>query len=436
MKQYALYFVIAMSFIAGPAFAQERTLVFQNGLNGYGGTDDAFVMSGNPERNTNFENNPDGNRFQIEWDGSDSGGRNIALFKFNGLFGDGPSQVPPGAQIIQAELQTVVTNAASSNQTSMISNLLVEWDEDTVTFNSIFDGLGTFEDPLAGRHVSELSVRVFHDPSGVGEVWSGDITDLVQELSDGLPNNGFAIVPAENSTNGFGHLSSETPISEPITRLTVEATSGTYTFENGLNGYEGVKDTWIGNNNNRYFTNYGANQTIQLERNSEDDVELGLLRFDDIIGAAENQIPEGGTVQSALLTMWVQDGGNAVVYVDEILPHNSEVLGVEIDTFFDEDSVTFETFVEDGVYPQFGVEIGEEPVAQFQPEAFSTVEIDVTSSLQKWTSGQAPNYGWLFEATSGAPVNLSAVEGGDSFGPPKLVVTFISETSIEEFMIY
>ncbi len=437
MKRYAISILFAAVVTMSPSWAQQRTLEFQNGFNGYEGTEDAFVMSGAPDQNTNFQSHPEGNRFQTEWDGSDSGGRNLGLFKFNQLFGDGPNQVPLGAQIVSARLETIVANAGSSSQASTISNLLLEWDQETVTFNRLFNGgLGSFEDPLPGSHVSETSVRVFHAPAGVGGVWSGDITELVQEWSDGLENNGFVIVPDENSTNGFGHLSSETPISEPITRLTVEAASGRYVFENGVNGYDGVKDTWVGNNNNRYFTNYGSNQTMQLERNSEDDVELGLLRFDDMIGIGANQIPEGDSITSAQLTLWVQDGGNAVVYVNEILPHNSEVLGVEIDTFFDEDSVTFETFVEDGVYPQFGVEIGEEPVAQFTPEAFSTVDIDVTPSLQKWSSGQAPNYGWLFEATSGAPVNLSASEGGERFGPPKLVVTFIAETSIDEFMIY
>ena len=64
------------------------------------------------------------------------------------------------------------------------------------------------------------------------------------------------------------------------------------------------------------------------------------------------------------------------------------------------------------------------------------IDINVTASVQKWTLGEAPNYGWLFEATSGAPVNLSAVEGGESFGPPKLIVTFIAETAIDDFMIY
>lgn len=435
MKQYAIFFTISL-FISSLAWAQERTLEFQNGLNGYNGTEDSFVMSGNPERNTNFENNPDGNRYQIEWDGSDSGGRNIALFKFNDLFGDGPNQVPLGAQIISAELHTVVTNAGAPNQSSMASNLLLEWDQETVTFSNLFGALGTYEDPFPGQQVSELSVQLFHDPAGVGQIWVGDITELVQELSDGLPNNGFAIIPSEESTNGFGHLSSETPISEPVTRLTVEATSGTYIFENGVNEYDGVRDAWIGNNGDRYFTNYGNAQSVQIERNAEDNVELGLLRFDDIFGTGESQIPNGGTILSAYLTLWVQEGGEDVVYVDDILPHNSEVLGVEIDTFFDEGSVTFETFVEDGVYPQYGVEIAEEPAAQFQPEPFSTVDIDVTSSLQKWSSGEMPNYGWLLEATSGAAVNLSAVESGEGFGPPKLVVTFIAETMIDDFMIY
>lgn len=419
------------------AQAQVKTSVFQNGKDGYQGAQDTFVMTGEPDVNANFENHPENRRFELEWDGQDGGGRNLALMKFEDIFGPGEGQVPLGAQILGAKIITTVANAGSSNQSSLIYNLLVEWDQQTATYNSLFDGLGTFESPLEGEHVSSTSVRVFHDPASIGQQWEGEITQLVQEWSDGLPNNGFVIVPEEDSTNGFGHFSSEMPRSEPVTRLTVETSAGVFVFEEGVEGYTGVQDAWIGNENDRYFSNFGDGQAIQLERDAIDDVELGLLRFDSIFGDGAGQIPPGATVQSAKLNLWVQDGGNDVVYINEILPFEADILGVQINTFFDEESVTFENFVEDGVYPQYGVEISEAPVSEFTPEAFSQVEVDVTPSLEKWAADPSLNYGWLLEPSSGEAVGLSSAEGGESgFGPPRLEVTYIAETGIRDYMVY
>lgn len=437
LMKYARFGLIAALAAAMPlmSLAAEKTLIFQNGLNGYEGTEDTYVMSSERDANRNFENNSGGAKYEFEWDGSDGGGRNFALMKFKDIFGDGPNQIPPGAQIVNAYVETTVSNAGSSNQSSKIYDLLVEWSQETATFDSVFPGLNDVEDPLIGEQVSETSVQVFHNPSNAGQAWKGEITPLVQEWSDGLANNGFVIVPSLESTNGFGHYSSETPLSKPVTRLTVDTSAGVFSFEEGVDGYEGVRDAWIGSNAERFYTNYGERQSIEIDRNADDNVSLGLLRFDDIVGDGPNQIPSGATVNSAQVSLWVQDGGR-LVYVNEILPFSAEVLGVMVNTYFDESSVTYENFVEDGVYPKYGVEIAEAPVTDFIPAAFSQVDFDVTSSVKKWVAGQAPNYGWLLEPTTGDLVSFSASEGSESFGPPKLVVTFIAETGVNDYMMY
>lgn len=414
----------------------ERTLIFQQGFNGYEGTEDTFVQSGNPDQNNNAENNSAGPADEIEWDGSDAGGRNIALFKFNDFVGDGPNQVPPVAEIVSAVFSTFVTNESSEGNQSVIRNLLVEWDEQTVTYNSIFPGVPVGEDPTPGEFTSETSVVAPHSPSTVGEEWSADITELVQEIVNGLPNNGFAVVPTAASTNGFGHLASEATLVDARATLTVETADGPVTFKQGENGYEGLKDAWIGNEGDRFFTNYGMDGQIQLELDSPEDAEFGLIRFDDIFGGAEGQIMPGTEIVSANLSLYVVDTGD-LVFVNEILPHTETVGDIEVDTFFEENDVTFENFVSDGFFPQFGVEIGTDPVAEFTPGSTGMTDIDVTGSLQKWSAGELDNYGWLLEPTTDNGIGIIAKDGSQAFGPPKLTVTYLAdEASVAEYGLY
>jgi len=422
---------------AAPVWAQqEKTVVFQNGLNEYQGTQDTFVMSGDRDRNTNFENNPDGNRFQLEWDGRDRGGRNIALFKFDDLTGEGPNQIPPDAEIVSAVLETTVANNGSGNQSSSIHNLLVEWDQETATFNNVFGDTEMGADPEVGVYVSETFVTAQHSPSNTGQTWKVDLKELVQDIVNGSPNNGFAIIPNSDATNGFGHVSSEAPRLESETVLTIQTTGGTFAFEEGENGYTGVRDAWIGNDGNQYFRNFGDQNLLALSRDAADDVSLGLLRFDNIIGSGVNQVPPMSTVMEANLRLWAREGGDEAIFVNEILPFETEILGVEINTLFDEATVTFENFVEDGVYPQPGVEMSEVPIQAVIPEGFTPIDIDVTDSVRKWVMDEAPNYGWLLEPSSDDDISLTAKEGGDGFGPPKLVVTYLSDTRVGDFMLY
>ncbi len=417
--------------------AEERTVTFQNGNGDYNGVEDTFVMSGDPDKNTNGDNHPQNRPFEFEWDGKDSNGHNIALIQFREMVGDAPNQIPPNATILKAELITSVANSGSSNQFSLIHNLLVEWEQETATYNNVFDGLGADEDPVEAGFLSEISIKAFHNPGNPGDTWKVELTELVQEIVNGLPNNGFAIVPSKNSTNGFGHISSEAPRVESELVLTIETSAGIYNFEHGKDGYTGVKDAYIANRGNAYFTNFGDRNTLLLERSASDDVSLGLLRFDGIIGSEPNKVPPMSTVLSANLRFWVRRSNNERVFVSDILPFQTEILGVTVNTFFDENEVTYENFVEDGVYPKYSVEIAEEPTASFRAKPRRPVDLDVTSSVTNWVMQDSLNHGWLFETSRGDDISLNAKEGGGGFGPPKLVVTYEFETTkVRDFMLY
>ncbi len=418
-KLQSLFVSAALSLIVSVAGAQEQTITFQQGVNGYTGLSDVFVRSGVPD--DNFEG-----RAEFEWDGQD-GGVNYGLIWFQDIIGTGANQIPPNSEIVSAELQTFISNSGSSSQFSNFFNLLVEWDPETVTFNSIFG-----EEPVAGTHfAAEPTIQVFHESAG--NPFFVDLTTHVQAFVDGMANNGFVAVPDVAQSNGFGHVASEA--SElGATSLTVETPNGTFEFVQGQNGYEGLKDAWIGNEEEDLFTNFGTDVIIDIDDSGDfTDVRFGLVRFEDIFGDGENQIPMGTEITSAQSRFVIVDPGSDPI-LREVLPHTEEFGGLTIDTRWVEEEVTFENFVADGFFTQLGVEVAEEQVTQFSGES-GIQEVDVTSSLQKWSTGELENLGWILEPGGSGGVNIVTKEAAEK--TPKLVVTFIGgETAVTSWSIY
>lgn len=417
---------IAVVFIwAGSAWAQHSTVVFQQGSNGYTSATDTYIATGAPDRNHE-------GKFEFEWDGQDGGGANYALMRFGDIFGDEPGQIPPGVPIIEAEITTIVSNTGGCNHTSIVYGMIRSWDAETVTYRSLFGDVDPGSGIEPGMHVGLRGTEITHDPCQVGRTFTIPITDIVQEWSDGSPNYGFIIIPNEGSTNGFGHQAAEFGGfgGAPSPVLEVETTQGTYLFQNGREGYNSGRDTWVGNNQDEFITNYGDDDTIYLQAPNQEDFAFGMIRFDDIIGPGASQIPPDAVVINAILRVGVINEGNSPVLVQEIQPWESAF----VNTYFDEMTVTFENFVENGFFPEPGVEIGMEPIGQFDPDS-GVHEIDVTASLGKYLIDPSTNYGWILEPTSGNDVEIAAGEWEST--APALSITFEgSPVGIEDFILY
>ena len=420
MKRVSIYLLVLSLGISGICYAQTTTVAFQQNLNGYTGVFDTYIQVGAPD------NILEG-RFEWEVDGSDAGAFNYGIVQFQDIFGSGSNQIPLGARIVRAELTNFISNSGSSSEASRQYNLLVPVDFPTASLTTTFGG-----------DIAMPSVHYAPEPftennhAGAGTFWTIDITPLVQALSEGAPNNGFLFIPNEGTSNGFGFVASEAAGGTP--RLIVETASGTVTFQDGVNGYSGIQDAWIANDPNLFSTPLGTRATIDIENDGPADVELGLIRFDNLFGGDANQIAPGTQINRATLRMAVSDTGGDIIFVDEILPHSETVAGVQINTRFDESTVTFENFVADGFFPQSGVELGES-VTDFTPSNSGLLDIDVTSSLQRWTANTTANLGWLMESTGGGSVSLTAKEGGTA--TPKLTVTYEgAPAEVHRFMLY
>lgn len=89
------------------ANAEIAEISFQEGMNGYAGTVDTFVMEHEPTSSH-------GAVQSLEWDTDDpygSGELKFVLIRFDSIFGSGPGQIPSGATIESAILSYTVFDA-------------------------------------------------------------------------------------------------------------------------------------------------------------------------------------------------------------------------------------------------------------------------------------------------------------------------------------
>jgi predicted outer membrane repeat protein len=152
------------------------------------------------------------------------------------------------------------------------------------------------------------------------------------------------------------------------------------TFQQGdAQGYAGTQDTFIDADDPN--TAQGAAVEVSTQTAPH---QQGLLRFDNLFGNGQGQIPLGSTINSATLTVYVTD---ASVMVSQIALHRMLVSWTETDTW---NSLT------NGIQAD-----GTEAIATADatladghvsgPQTFSGAGL--TATLQAWANG-APNNGW------------------------------------------
>ena len=430
---YALLCLLGSLALACPAQAQEnaRTIIFQQGRDGYQSTQDTFVMSGSPDRNRDGAD-------EWEWDGEDAGGRNFGLIQFADIVGEGENQIPPGANIVNAELVTQISNSSSGGDTATVYRVLSPWQADEVTYEALFGDLSAEEDPLPGDVIGETGIEFEYDPSNAGQVFHLELTELVQEIAEGGENHGFVIIPPDTSTNGFGHVSSEVGSfgDLPAPRLDIETDLDLYSFQYGLNGYTSSVDTYISNDGgNDFIQNFGDDDTMELMLGAADEIKMGLLRFNDLFGAQAGQITPAEEIRQATLSLAITETADQEAILREILPYTATFGTLVIDTNFAENEVTYENFVDNGFVVMPGVEVSEEPTASFTPDMTGLHQVDVTSSVQKWHSGELENYGWLIEAGGDDQVEIATKEW-ESLAPQLVVEFESSATQINDYILY
>jgi hypothetical protein len=175
---------------AGLIGADAATFIsFRDGVNGYAGTQDTFITSGNVAVDNSAA-------ATVEIDQEGEGGE-FALIRFDNIFGSGANQIPPKSKILFASLTLTIVNTGNDPR---VHRMLVPWQE-TNTWESMIDGV--LADDVEAAATEDVTFRANANLAVVPLAVS-----TLQAWSDGAkPNHGWILLPS--GTDGADFSSSE-----------------------------------------------------------------------------------------------------------------------------------------------------------------------------------------------------------------------------------
>lgn len=190
-------------------------------------------------------------------------------------------------------------------------------------------------------------------------------------------------------------------------------------FQNGFGGYSGTIDTEIWALAPKTFLH--KNPNASSDANNDGGESQVLMRFDNIIGSEDGQIPPNSTIVNARLIVSAFDQGTTVnlhrmlVPFEECATWDSMVSGVSADGF--EASRQKDGFT-------FGKIAASSSGAIF----------DVRDTIQLWANGRK-NHGWVFLNTGGNGWDFYVSEFERKDQHPKLVVEFLPPKRTPRFAV-
>ena len=208
-------------------FETRPTLVLQQGVNGYAGTQDTWINQASP--NTSYGQSGVRVSDDDTLNSFFSDSRGQALIRFDDLVGNECSgQIPAGATVVSATLSIQIADDIDTplfDPDFLVHRVLVPWSESS-TWNSLGSGLSGGElSPLLATFSGDNNP----DADGLRRI---DVTAAVQAWASGAPNYGFAILPEIISGNddGIEILTSESGNVLLRPRLEVVYQSSTFTY--------------------------------------------------------------------------------------------------------------------------------------------------------------------------------------------------------------
>ncbi|MGD9739913.1 MAG: DNRLRE domain-containing protein [Bauldia sp.] len=190
--------------------------VFRNGINGYQGTVDTWLNTGDDAEEVK------GGEEHFEWDGEDAGGQNFGLLRFDEIIGTGPNQIPPGTAIQSA---TITIQLIDSGDIGNLHELHAgtegqptAFDNETTTMRNFGNG----QTVRAGIDYAETPVAA-NVPGDTG-IQTIDVTPSLQRYAAGEPNLGWVFV--YTGTGGVEVVAAEAAgtVAAPPPRLVIEYT--------------------------------------------------------------------------------------------------------------------------------------------------------------------------------------------------------------------
>lgn len=203
----------------------DATLVLQQQINGYAGTQDTWIDQANPNAaygDASVRVSDDDTQNSLF---SDSRGQ--ALLRFEGWIGSpAAGLVPPGASVLSAHLTLQLADDIDTplaDPDFFLHQVLVPWTEGS-TWNSLGNGLQSHE---LGPILAVIPGDNSPNEDGLRRI---DVTSTVQHWVSGTANHGFAILPEIISGNddGIEILTSESanPLLRPALEIVYELGCG------------------------------------------------------------------------------------------------------------------------------------------------------------------------------------------------------------------
>jgi len=214
--------------VAQPAFGVSIT--FQNGLNGYSGTQDTWLDEHNPDTMHGNDSLIVVDDDTIDSPLADQGAHTQGLICFGYIIGgdvfegdnlSAMQQIPIGAIINSATLSLYCVNSRTGAPFAYIHRMRTYWGESS-TWNCMIDGVQT-----DNVEATSASFGTLGDTNG----WQHyDITSMVQWWMDGNYNSGLLLNTTFKMNDGIGYTfrSSESPTQNERPKLTVDFTPLVY----------------------------------------------------------------------------------------------------------------------------------------------------------------------------------------------------------------
>jgi hypothetical protein len=393
---YASQFSIALDFASRfqfatppkPPFEIYDEIVFQQGVNGYSGTQDKEIRSsGNDSAN--------GNNTTISVDGDDGSPGlqpNHGLFKFEGIVGNGPGQVAAGTDIQRALLTFTVVDPGSGMRAYAMTTA---WSE-AITWaslggNGVTPGVECQSTPFFSIGADNSSPNV---PVGTLTI---DVTAQVQAWVNGtLANEGIALIPFTNGTNGIDIATSESATPPRLTIRSLKDGLVQSNLRQGEDGYAGASDTQL--RQSAPSTSQATATSFSVDAddpNGSGSANHVLLGFSDVV------VPEGEVVRASLF-LYGSDPGTGGRLHRILVPWS--------------DTATWaSSFGGNGVQAN-GVEATVSSDAEVSG-ATGEVEIDVTDAVREELAAGSSSIDWVILPLGNDGWDIASAEGAIALRP-------------------
>jgi hypothetical protein len=179
---------------------------FQDGVNGYFGTQDVGLFSWGP-------NDTFGSDIAFSVDQSDQDLPTQGLVRFNDVFGSGLGQVPQSATIHGGVLTFFVTSSSDFNARIRFYEMLQDWNEDSATWANVNSTItnGVTPDDVEARSVPDFQVP---NPSATDLIDMIIPAETLQAWANGASNFGWML--NSDSGDGWDFLTRE--VTNPLLR--------------------------------------------------------------------------------------------------------------------------------------------------------------------------------------------------------------------------